>query len=95
MDERAGDDGPGALEGADAAALGTTPPPEPAPAGAKVDATEQRVPGPTFDGPEEAAKPWATSLAAESSQAGVANVPADEDPLQDVLEEAIDDDRED
>ena len=82
MDERAPnkDDLPAALEGTDDAALGTAPPPESAPPGARVDEAEHRVPGPTFDGPGRAAKPWASSLAAESPQAGVANEPEDEPP---------------
>ena len=79
MDERSADDGPAAIDGADDAALGTTAPPEPAPPGAEVDATERRVPGPTFDGPGRAEKPWSTSLAAESDQAGVANEQAGDD----------------
>jgi hypothetical protein len=78
MDERSADDGPAAIEGADDAALGMTAPPEPAPPGAEVDATERRVPGPTFDQPDRSAKPWASSLAAASDQAGVANDPGDE-----------------
>jgi hypothetical protein len=78
MDERSADDGSAAIEGADDAALGTTAPPEPAPPGAEVDATERRVPGPTFDRPDRSAKPWASSLAAASHQAGVANDPGDE-----------------
>lgn len=61
------------IEGADSAATGTAPAPESAPPGARVDDAEHRVPGPTYDGPGQAAKPWSTSLAAESSQAGVAN----------------------
>ena len=95
MDERAPDDGPATLDEPDAAALGTAPPPEPAPLGAEVDATETRVPGATFDGPDRTAKPWATSLAAGSSQAGVANEPVAEDPLQDALDDALDDDHDD
>jgi hypothetical protein len=82
MDERRVDgDGLDVTEGADSAATGTAPAPESAPPGARVDDAEHRVPGPTFDGPGRAAKPWSTSLAAESSQAGVANDPADaQDP---------------
>jgi hypothetical protein len=60
------------------AALGTTPPPEPAPPGARVDASEHLVPGAGFDDrPRTESKPWFTSLAAESGQAGVANDPSD------------------
>ncbi len=69
------------IDGADSAAAGTGQPPESAPAAARVDDTEHQVPGPRYDGPGRAAKPWATSLAAESSQAGVANDAADaQDP---------------
>jgi hypothetical protein len=65
---------PGALEGADTGALGTDAPPSPAPPGAQVDASEHLVPGAKFgEGPKTEAKPWFTSLAAESHQAGVAN----------------------
>jgi hypothetical protein len=68
----------GGLEGADAAALGTGAPPESAPPGAEVDDDEQLVPGAHFDDvPHDQAKPWFTSLAAESEQAGVANEPPD------------------
>ena len=84
MNERATDDAPAALEGTDGAALGTTPPPEPAPPGAEVDATERRVPGPTFDRPDHTAKPWASSLAAASHQAGVANNPGGDSADEDV-----------
>lgn len=81
MDERTSDhDGPSVIEGADDAALGTAPPPESAPPGARIDDAEHHVPGPTFDGPATAEKPWSTSLAAESDQAGVANEqPGDDD----------------
>lgn len=62
----------------DRAALGTTPPPAPAPPGAQVDASQHLVPGAGFDDrPRTASKPWFTSLAAESGQAGVANDPPD------------------
>jgi hypothetical protein len=65
---------PGALEGADAGALGTDAPPSSAPPGAQVDPSEHLVPGATHgEGPKTAAKPWFTSLGAESDQAGVAN----------------------
>ncbi|MDQ3688557.1 MAG: hypothetical protein M3406_00690 [Chloroflexota bacterium] len=68
----------GGLEGADAAALGTDAPPQSAPPGAQVHAEEQLVPGAGFDRVRrDQAKPWFTSLAAGSSQAGVANDPAD------------------
>jgi hypothetical protein len=74
---------PGALEGADAGALGTEAPPSSAPPGAEVDASEHLVPGARFgEGPKTAAKPWFTSLGAESEQAGVANDDPDaQEPL--------------
>ena len=77
MDERLSDgtERANVIEGTDDAALGTAPPPESAPPGARVDDAEQHVPGPTFDGPGDVAKPWSSSLAAESPQAGVANEP--------------------
>jgi hypothetical protein len=66
------------LEGADLAALGIDAAPESAPPGAKVDDEERLVPGADFDNVRrDQSKPWFTSLAAESSQAGVANEPAD------------------
>ncbi len=78
-DKRSTVDRLGGLEGADAAALGTDTPPESAPPGARVDAEERLVPGTGFDDVRrrDEAKPWFTSLAAESSQAGVANDPPD------------------
>jgi hypothetical protein len=79
MDERrsTADDLDG-IEGADDGALGTAPPPESAPPGAQVSDAEHRVPGAGFDEhrPDEP-KPWFTSLAFESDQAGVANDPPD------------------
>ena len=82
MDERRADsDGPNVIEGADPAATGIAPAPESAPPGARVDDAAHRVPGPTFDGPDREEKPWSTSLAAESTLAGVANDDADaQDP---------------
>src|SRR5687767_11268228 len=66
-DKRSAVDKLGGLEGADAAALGTGAPPESAPPGAAVDDDEQLVPGAHFDDtPRDQAKPWFTSLAAES-----------------------------
>ena len=63
-----------AIEGADAGALGITPPPEPASTDAQEPVDEHRVPGATYgDRIPDEAKPWFTSLAAESDQAGVAN----------------------
>ncbi|MGH2429601.1 MAG: hypothetical protein ACRDGV_12130 [Candidatus Limnocylindria bacterium] len=66
----------GAIEGADAGALGMSEPPESAPPGAEVDDSEHMVPGGDFEeAPIREAKPWFTSLAAESDQAGVGNEP--------------------
>ena len=90
-DERSPTDKLQGIEGADAAALGVGPPPESAPPDAQVDGAEKLVPGADF-GLHSAtdAKPWFTSLAAESGQAGVDNDPpyaqepefptSDEDP---------------
>jgi hypothetical protein len=75
--------GPDAIEGADAAALGTAAPPESAPPGADVDPTD-RLAGLT---PAEAAtppstpRPWATTLAARGPDAGVmVDEPVAEEP---------------
>jgi hypothetical protein len=77
-DERSAADRLGGLEGTDAAALGAESPPESAPEAARVDDEENLVPGATFGlHPATEAKPWFTSLAAESDQAGVANDPLD------------------
>ena len=77
-DKRSSTERLGGLEGADAAALGTETPPETAPPGAVVDGDEHLVPGAHFDDVRrDQAKPWFTSLAAESEQAGVANDPPD------------------
>lgn len=90
MDERRSEDEiPEPGDAVDPAALGTAPPPEGAPPGARVDDAETHVPGPSYDGPGRAAKPWSSSLAAESDQAGVANAP---DPSSDQLEERPADD---
>ncbi|HEX2883870.1 MAG TPA: hypothetical protein VHQ42_04785 [Candidatus Limnocylindria bacterium] len=73
----------GSLAGADAAAMGMEPPPESAPPGAEVSDAEHLVPGADFGtqvADEE--KPWFTSLAAESEQAGVMNEPLD--PEEDI-----------
>ncbi len=70
------------IDGADAGALGIDEPPPSAPPGATVDAGETRVPGRPMDGPGREAKPWFTSLAAESDQAGVANEPPGEQEAQ-------------
>lgn len=79
MDERRPVDDLGAIEGTDAGALGTAPAPETAPPGAQVSDAEHLVPGASFDDDRHAeeSKPWFTSLAAESHQAGVGNEPAD------------------
>jgi hypothetical protein len=74
------------LEGTDDAALGISPPPESAPDSAEPDGDpEVLVPGADFaDRAPTERKPWFTSLAAESDQAGVGNDPdeaRDEDPV--------------
>lgn len=82
-DDRRSTDDLGAIEGVDDGALGTAPAPESAPPGAEVSDAEHLVPGADYDRhrPDEA-KPWFTSLAAESEQAGVANDPPDaQEPL--------------
>jgi hypothetical protein len=69
----------GAIEGADRAALGVTPPPNPAPPGASVDPAEELVPGATKgDRATTESKPWFTSLAADGED-GVSNEPDDPD----------------
>ena len=69
----------GALEGADQAALGVSPPPTTAPPGASVDPTEELVPGATkADRATTESKPWFTSLAADSEH-GVSDEPDDPD----------------
>lgn len=70
------------IEGVDEGALGTAPPPRSAPEAAEVDDEENLVPGANFaDRPATEDKPWFTSLAAESDQAGVSNDPPDaQDP---------------
>jgi hypothetical protein len=73
-DERSAADRLKAIEGADAGALGVTPPPETVPPDAQEPVDENLVPGATYgDRVHDEAKPWFTSLAAESDQAGVAN----------------------
>ena len=77
-DKRSTADRLGGLRGADAAALGVEAVPESAPPGARVDDEKRLVPGANFDEVRrDQAKPWFTSLAAESDQAGVANDPPD------------------
>ena len=77
-DPRSAADRLAGIEGADDAALGITPPPETAPAAAEVDPEEILVPGATHgDRLPTKSKPWFTSLAADSDQAGVANDPPD------------------
>ncbi|MGI8999397.1 MAG: hypothetical protein ACR2GO_06795 [Candidatus Limnocylindria bacterium] len=82
-DKRSSAERLGGLEGADAAALGTDGLPESAPPGAQVDDGERLVPGANFDEADRReSKPWFTSLAAASDQAGVANDPADAQEVQ-------------
>jgi len=77
-DKRSAADKLDGIEGVEEGALGMGPPPEPAPESAEVVDAVNRVPGPDFgDHPATADKPWFTSLAAESDQAGVANDPPD------------------
>ncbi len=67
-----------AIEGTDAAALGIGPLPEPVPESVELERGGDQVPGPDFGHhPATDEKPWFTSLAAESDQAGVANDPPD------------------
>jgi hypothetical protein len=77
-DRRSAADRLGSIEGADEGALGTKPTPEPAPTDAQEQVDERTVPGATYGerSPDES-KPWFTSVAAESDQAGVANDPPD------------------
>ena len=94
-DKRSAAERMGAIEGADEGALGLGPPPAPANPEATVDDSEELVPGATFgDRDRTKAKPWFTSLAAESQQAGVGNTsPAAQDPqFPDGDDEAIEDD---
>jgi hypothetical protein len=71
----------GGLDGADAAALGIDATPTEAPPGAAVEGDVRVVPGPDVEPRRDVAKPWFTSLAATSEQAGVANDPPDaQDP---------------
>jgi hypothetical protein len=72
-------DGPlGSIDGADRAALGLDPGPASAPPGAQVDSSATHLPGPKFgDRPATEDKPWTTSFATESDEAGIG---ADPDP---------------
>jgi hypothetical protein len=80
-DPRSPADRLGGLEGADEGALGLTPPPESTPPDAQEPVDDELVPGATFgDRVADEPKPWFTSLAAESDQAGVANDPPDAQP---------------
>jgi hypothetical protein len=77
-DQRSASDRLKPIEGTDAGALGLTPPPEAAPTEAQEPIHEELVPGATFgERVADEPKPWFTSLAAESDQAGVANDAAD------------------
>lgn len=77
VEERDGASGR-AIEGADDAAMGTAEPPESAPPAAQVDPSVELVPGADADERDRSeAKPWFTSLAADSDQAGVGNDPPD------------------
>jgi hypothetical protein len=89
--ERRSADDLDAIDGADDGALGTAPPPQSAPTGAQVSDAEHLVPGATFDDDRHAekSKPWFTSLAAESHQAGVGN---DRSDAQEPMFPAEDDD---
>lgn len=80
-DKRPSTDALDAIEGADAAGLGLTGTPTSAPPGAQVEDAERLVPGANFAArPPDEAKPWQTSLSAQSEQAGVANDPPDAQP---------------
>ncbi len=80
-DRRSAGDRLEAIEGADDAALGVTSPPEPMPPDAQEPVDEQLLPGATHgDRVADESKPWFTTLAAESEQAGVANDPPDAQP---------------
>lgn len=73
-DKRSAVDRLGGIEGADAAALGVDAAPESAPPGAVVEDDEKLVPGAgDAEADRHGSKPWFTSLAATSDQAGVAN----------------------
>lgn len=79
--DEAATDSPVPTPGVGRDALGMGPAPASAPPGAAVDPTEELVPGAGFEEhPLTEAKPWHTSLAFESSQAGVGNDPPDSQP---------------
>jgi hypothetical protein len=66
----------GSIEGADRAGLGLDAEPEPAPRAAQVDPTEAHVPGPVWgDLPATDRKPWQTSVATKSDDAGIGAEP--------------------
>ena len=70
----------GGLEGADDAALGIDATPPEVPPGATIEDDVRLVPGANFDDVRrDEAKPWFTSLAAGSGQAGGGNEPPDPD----------------
>lgn len=61
----------GSIAGADRAGLGLDGGPDSAPSGAQVDPSEADVPGPEYgDFPATAEKPWGTTLATKSDDAG-------------------------
>ena len=79
----------GGLEGADEAGLGIDATPHEAPPGATIQDDVRLVPGADFDERRrDEAKPWSTSLAAASGQAGVANDPRDADDKEPSPEDA-------
>ena len=81
-DPRSAADRLAGIEGVDDAALGIAPLPETA-AAAEVDDEENLVPGARYgDRLPTESKPWFTSLAAGSDEAGVANDPPDAQPPQ-------------
>lgn len=66
----------GSIEGADRAALGLDAEADSAPPGAQVDPTEADLPGPKFgDFPASDEKPWETTLATKSDDAGIGAEP--------------------
>jgi hypothetical protein len=66
----------GSIAGADRAGLGLDAEPETAPSGAQVDPSESELPGPDFGTfPTTAEKPWETTLATKSDDAGIGAEP--------------------